>query len=93
VRELSGPRVGLDMEIELSAGAQEIKGPAGGATVQLEGMRGTGSGTLDLDLTRLVPRRGHTTLDSNLSMKVPTAGQTISMSSRMKMVMDMRAGR
>jgi hypothetical protein len=94
VRELAGTRVGLDLEIEVTGGAQEIKLPSGnGATAQLESLHGSGSGTLDLDLGSVVARRGHTDLDSQLAMRIPAAGQSLSVSTRMKMVMDLHAGR
>jgi len=90
IRELAGTRVALDIEVEVSAGAQEIALPnANGATAHLESMHGTGSGTTDLDLTSVVPRRSQATLDSQVAMKF----QTLDVSTRMKMVMELHAGR
>jgi hypothetical protein len=93
VRELAGTRVGLDVEMELSGAAQEIKLPNGSGTARMESMRGTGTGTVDLDLGSLVPRRSHTDLDTQMSMRIPAGGQSLSVSTRMKMVMDLHAGR
>jgi hypothetical protein len=94
VRELVGSRVGLDVEVELTAGAQEIAIPnAGGMTVQLESLRGTGSGIFNLDVGSVVPRLSWMSLDTEMSMRIPAGGRTLAMSTRMKMAIDMHAGR
>ena len=92
VRELVGTRVGLDLEMEINGAAQEIKLPDG-PTAQLESMRGTGSGTLDLDLGSVVPRRGSNNLDSQMALRIPAVGQSLPISMRMKMLIDLHAGR
>src|SRR5262249_44905917 len=92
LRERAGSRVKLDVEIEQSAPAQEMKIPSGkGATAHLESLRGTGGGTLELDLGRVVPRRGRLDLDldSQMEMKVPAGGQSMSISMGMKMLMEL----
>jgi hypothetical protein len=94
VRELSGTRLGLDIEVDVSAGAQEVALPnTNGASAHLDDMRGTGTGTVDLDLTAVVPRRGHSTVETRVSMKVPAGGQTLSLSTSMKVITDVHAGR
>jgi hypothetical protein len=93
IRELVGTRVALDIELELSASAQEIKVPGSAMTVQLDGMHGSGSGTQELDLASLVPRRQHLAMDSDLSMRVPMGTRSLAMSTRMKVTIDVHAGR
>jgi hypothetical protein len=90
VRELAGPRVTLDLEVETSAGAQDVPVPGTpGGTAQLDSLRGSGMGSFNLDLGSIVPRVAHLSLDNHMSMRV----QSMAMAMRMKMGIDMRAGR
>jgi len=41
----------------------------------------------------MVTQRSHSTVETLMSMKVPAGGQTLSLSTRMKMIMDAHAGR
>ena len=94
VRELVGARVGLDLEMELTGASKEVRLPgAGGTPAQLDSMTGSGTGTLDLELGSVVPRRGRNSLDSQLAMRVPAVGQSVSVSMRMKTLIDLHAGR
>jgi hypothetical protein len=93
VRELVGSRVGIDVEFELNAGPQEMKVPSAPTTLHLDGMRGTGSGTMDLDLGSVVPRKQHLAMDTDMSMRMPVGGRDLAMTMRMKMTIDVHAGR
>jgi len=93
VRELAGTRVALDVEIVLNADAQEIKLPTGGGSMQLDSMRGNGSGTVELDLASLVPRQQHVAMENDMAMHMPMGGRTMAMSMHMKMGIVLHAGR
>jgi hypothetical protein len=57
LKSLDGDRAKLDIEVAMSAGAQQLKGPRipEGITAMLDSMDSHGSGKMDLDLQTLVP--------------------------------------
>lgn len=77
VVSIDGANVTLKLSIEQTAPAQTITNPAlpAGAEVQLDGSKGTGTGTSVIHLDTLVPT-GETTVTSNMSMTVSMAGQS-----------------
>jgi hypothetical protein len=92
--ELAGTRLGLAVEVELSAGAQSFPLPGGGGLAgQLESMQGSGSGSTTLELGSVVPRLAHADVDTHLTMRIPVSGQSVTASMRMKAIIDMHAGR
>jgi len=93
LRALAGNTVGLDMEIEVTAGPQRAMVPYDDGTRWLEWMHGTGTGVLELDLGHAVPRRAQMTLDQEVAMGARPGRPPPSEPDRMKVIMEVRAGR
>ena len=74
---IDGPTVTLKLTIEQTIPSQSITNPAlpAGVDVQLEGGKGTGTGTSVIHLDSLVPT-GETNLTSSMSMTMSMSGQS-----------------
>lgn len=85
--ERSGTTVKLGTTLRQSAQPQEMKPPGvpSGATVMLESMESSGSGTTVFDMTKVVPQDGTMKLSTKIAMQVDAMGQK----QAMKMTMDL----
>ena len=93
VVSITGSAVSLKLTIEQTTPAQSVTNPAlpAGAEVQMDGGKGSGTGTQVIHLDSLIPT-GETTMTSSMSMTVSMGGQSQPMSSEntIKMKIDVK---
>lgn len=90
-----GTKITLDLEVEQAAGKQPIALPgaaASGAKATLLGLKSTGKGSVDGDLSRIAPLKSHLDLDSHTEVSVaPDGAEPVTAATDLTMNMEFKS--